>query len=74
MRSANFARYASAHGTEPPRTGTGARSRPCRRRGEVCRGRAEAAAIWNARQAGGRKLWFYPTIAAIAVARSLAFA
>jgi hypothetical protein len=41
----------SAHGPEPP----------------SARGVADAekiAAIWNARPAGGRALWFYPTIGA----------
>src|SRR5262245_28960268 len=38
---------------------------PNRRAQERERAAAEAAAkAWNARQAGGRELWFYPTIGA----------
>jgi hypothetical protein len=59
------------HGPEPPSAGTGA----SRSQAAADPKRAEAerkaiadaqkiVAIWDARQAGGRALWFYPTIGA----------
>ena len=66
-----FPRYES----EPPSTGTRARSRRSRcqaKRSEAERNTIADAqkivAIWNARQAGGRGLWFYSTIGAVVAA------
>jgi hypothetical protein len=57
--------------SQPPIAGTRARRRTCRGQSEARPGGRKAIAdaqeivgVWNARQAGGRALWFYLTIGA----------
>ena len=65
-------RIAFSHGPKPPRAleqeRAAARAAAEARRAEAERKAVADAqkivAIWNARQAGGRELWFYPTIGA----------
>jgi hypothetical protein len=68
----------TANGSQPSSTGARAGSRRCC--GQAKRAEAERkanadaqkiVAIWNARQAGGRALWFYPTIGAAIAGRWL---
>jgi hypothetical protein len=46
-----------------------AKALPPERAARANRAEAEIVAIWNSRQAGGRALWFYPTIGAAIAAK-----